>query len=65
MPKGLQHRPNIETKLTAVSMVCNGKKVQMFLNLPIINNKAVLPREKFNELADQIGAERGNTISMG
>ncbi len=65
MPKGVQHKPKIETKLTAVSLVCNGRKVQMFLNLPVINNKAVVPEKKSDELADQIGAERGDTISIG
>jgi hypothetical protein len=33
--------------------------------LPIIGTKAVLPLETANKIMDDIGAERGDTVSMG
>jgi hypothetical protein len=65
MPKGTLQKPRVETKLTAVSMNCNGHKVNTFLMLPIISGKTVLPRETQIEIEKDLGAERGDTIGMG
>lgn len=65
MPRGTLQKPKIETKLTAVSLVCNGKKVSTFLMLPVIGGKTILPQETANKILDDIGAERGDTVGMG
>jgi hypothetical protein len=70
MPRGIEHAPKnkkhlVQTKLTAVTMSCNGRKVNTFIMLPIINGKAILPQETADKIMDDIGAERGDTIGMG
>ena len=57
--------PKFETKLTAVTVSCHGKKVQVFLDLPVINGKAVLPAQTFDKLAEEVGAEKGSTVTIG
>lgn len=53
-------------KLTAVTMTgANGRKVQLFLKLPVIGDKTVLPREKFNEISNMLNVRRGDTVSFG
>ncbi|MCI4435805.1 MAG: hypothetical protein JHC33_03220, partial [Ignisphaera sp.] len=59
MPRGIERKPKmtVPTKLTAVTMSCNGRKVQTFIMLPIINEKAVLPMETADQIMDDLGAE--------
>ncbi len=60
MPRGIE-KQKMETKLTVVTMSCNGKQVNLFLALPIINNKSVLPAATFS---DELGAEVGDAVSF-
>ena len=67
MPKGNEHLPKVNTKLTAVSICANGKKVQLFLNLPVLNGKTVLPGNTLGNILDDSfpELERGDTFSIG
>lgn len=65
MPRGTQVIPKTETKLTAVTMSCNGRKVQTFIHLPIIGDKAVLPNNILIEIENDLDAGRGDTVSTG
>lgn len=65
MPKGNEHQPKQETKLTAVSIFSNGLKIQTFLHLPVINGKVVLPRDTFNRICDDLEVKIGGTVSVG
>ena len=67
MTRGIERKPKmtVPTKLTAVTMSCNGRKVQTFVMLPMIGEKAILPNDTKNMIEDDLGAERGDTISMG
>jgi hypothetical protein len=65
MPRGIERKMEVPTKITAVTMSCNGRKVQTFILLPIINGKAVLPQETADKIMDDLGAERGDTVSRG
>ena len=67
MPKGKEHAPKIqvETKLTAVSMSFNGRKISTFLNLPVIKDKVILPAATKEQIENDLGVERGDTISIG
>ena len=63
--KDKQPLMRVETKLTAVTMSVHGRKIQTFLMLPIINNKAILPAEIQKKMENDLGAERGDTITLG
>ena len=65
MPKGIEHTPKMETRLTAVTLTSNGKKIQAFINLPVIDGNTFLPMPRFNKMCDSIGAEVGDTVSFG
>lgn len=65
MPRGIEKTPKILTKLTAVSMSCNGRKINTFIHLPIIGGKAVLPNDIVTEMEKDLGAGRGDTVSLG
>lgn len=59
-----KHAP-YETKLTAVSMSCRGIKINAFIELPIINGKAVLPEPIKAEMETALGVTRGTTYKIG
>jgi hypothetical protein len=65
MPKGTIQKPKVETRLTSVSMSMNGRKINTFLMLPVYNGKSVLPVDIKNQIEEDLGAERGDTISIG
>lgn len=52
-------------KLTAVTMSARGKKIQVFLNLPVIDGKTVLTHRVADEMAKTLGCQRGGTYSIG
>lgn len=54
-----------EMKLTAITLSARGKKVQAFLPLLYINGRAILPTEQFNNLCDDMGVKRGDTVDVG
>jgi hypothetical protein len=53
-----------ETKLTAVSMSFRGRKISVFLDLPIVDGKPILPEETKAKMEESLGATRGDTISL-
>jgi hypothetical protein len=57
--------PKYQTKLTTVSMSCRGIKIQTFVELPIINGKAVLPEPIKAEMETALGVTRGTTYKIG
>lgn len=55
------------SKLTAVTVMCRGKIVSDFLQLPIVNEKPILPFDVIDTMFwDKHGfiPERGETISF-
>lgn len=56
-----------ETKLTAISLLCRGKVIMCFRELPLFSGKPVLHQSKINELFQQFHGfipERGETVSF-
>lgn len=64
MPKGIEHQPKIETRLTAISLSCNGRKISTFLMLPVINGKTILSYDIKDLIEEDLGARRGDTIGL-
>lgn len=56
-----------ETKLTAVCIMCRGRIVQAFLNLPVFNGKTVIYPSTIDKLFQSYWGftpQRGETISF-
>lgn len=52
-------------KLTAVTLTVNRRKVQLFIPLPVINGKTILPMPVYNKILDDLRARHGDTVSIG
>lgn len=57
---------SLKKKLTAVSMYCNGKKVQAFVMADVgTDGKSRVPRKVYEDILAPTGARRGDTITVG
>lgn len=53
-------------KLTLVSVMVNDRSVSRFVNLPVINNKAVMSVHMLDSICNELGSnQRGGTVSIG
>jgi hypothetical protein len=53
-------------KLTLVSIYCNGRRSQKFIECPVINGKSVISTEVLQQLQREVGADyRGVTYCLG
>jgi hypothetical protein len=53
-------------KLTAVSIIGNGKKVVRFMMLDVdVYHRATLPQSILNKLLDELGVRVGDTFTVG
>lgn len=59
-------KTNQTRKLVAVTMYCNGRKVQAFIKGDVTENgKTVISANAQRRFERALGAQRGDTISVG
>lgn len=56
----------MSTKLTLVSVSSNGRQISCFVNLAVVNGRAVASQQLINNMLSEIGCtNRGQTYSVG
>lgn len=52
-------------KITLVSIRRGNRTISVFIPLPYVNEKAVLSADDFRIMSMAVGAQRGDTITVG
>ena len=55
----------MKTKLTLVSVLSNGRRVSRFVTARVIDGKSIVSGTVLAELANDMGLQRGDTMSIG